>query len=105
MHTLQLLLQALGVILLADFLAGLIHWLEDAYGTEDTPVIGPLVIRPNIVHHHYPRFFTKLTWWQSSWDLLIIGALIIGGAAWAGALTWHVWLFVLLSINANQVHK
>jgi plasmanylethanolamine desaturase len=105
MHTLQILLQALGVILLADFLAGVIHWLEDAYGTEETPVLGPLVIRPNIVHHHYPRFFTKLTWWQSSWDLLLIGALIIGGAAWAGVLTWHVWLFVLLSINANQVHK
>ena len=105
MHTLLILLQALGVILLADFLAGVIHWLEDAYGTEDTPVLGPLVIRPNIVHHHYPRFFTKLTWWQSSWDLLLIGLLMIGGAAWAGVLTWHVWLFVLLSINANQVHK
>ena len=105
MQPLQILLQALGVILLADFLAGVIHWLEDAYGTEDTPVLGPLVIRPNIVHHHYPRFFTKLTWWQSSWDLLLIGLLMIGGAAWAGVLTWHVWLFALLSINANQVHK
>ena len=105
MHTLQVLLQALGVILLADFLAGVFHWLEDAYGTEDTPVLGPLMIRANIVHHHYPRFFTKLTWWQSSWDLLLIGALIIAGAAWAGMLTWHVWLFVLLSVNANQVHK
>ena len=61
MHTLQILLQALGVILLADFLAGVIHWLEDAYGTEDTPIIGPLAIRPNIIHHHYPRFFTKLS--------------------------------------------
>ena len=46
-----------------------------------------------------------MTWWQSSWDLLLIGALIIAGAAWAGMLTWHVWLFVLLSVNANQVHK
>ena len=105
MHTLQILLQALGVILLADFLAGVFHWLEDAYGTEDTPVLGPLMIRANIVHHHYPRFFTKLTWWQSSWDLLLLGALIVGGAAWVGLLTWHVWLFVLLSVNANQVHK
>ena len=105
MHTLQVLLQALGVILLADFLAGVFHWLEDAYGTEDTPVLGPLVIKPNIVHHHYPRSFTKLTWWQSSWELLLIGALIIGVVAWAGVLTWHVWLFVLLCANANQVHK
>jgi ubiquitin-conjugating enzyme E2 variant len=105
MHTLQILLQALGVILLADFVTGIGHWLEDAYGTEETPVIGPLVIKPNIVHHHYPRLFTKLTWWQSSWDLLLLGALIVGGAAWADALTWHVWLFAICCVNANQVHK
>ena len=105
MHTLHILLQALGVILLADFVTGIGHWLEDAYGTEETPVIGPLVIKPNIVHHHYPRLFTKLTWWQSSWDLLLLGALIVGGAAWADVLTWHVWLFAILCINANQVHK
>jgi ubiquitin-conjugating enzyme E2 variant len=105
MHTLSLLLQALGVILLADFLAGAFHWLEDAYGTELTPIVGPMVIKPNIVHHHYPRFFTKLSWWQSSWDLLLLGVLVIGLSAWAGVLTWHVWLFVGLSVNANQVHK
>ena len=105
MHTFHILLQALGVILLADFVTGIGHWLEDAYGTEETPVIGPLVIKPNIVHHHYPRLFTKLTWWQSSWDLLLLGALIVGGAAWADVLTWHVWLFAILCVNANQVHK
>ena len=106
MHSALLIaLQALGVILLADFVAGLVHWLEDAYGSEATPLVGPLLIKPNIVHHHHPRHFTRLSWWQSSWDLLLVGAAILGGAAWAGVLTWHVWLFVGLSINANQVHK
>ena len=36
MHTFHILLQALGVILLADFVTGIGHWLEDAYGTEET---------------------------------------------------------------------
>ncbi|MEY4272459.1 MAG: hypothetical protein RL250_1325, partial [Verrucomicrobiota bacterium] len=98
-------LQALGVIMLADFVAGVVHWLEDAYGSEHTPVVGPLLIKPNIVHHHHPRFFTKLSWWRSSWDLLLIGVLILGAAAWMGALTWQVVLFVVISVNANQVHK
>ena len=106
MHSALLIaLQALGVILLADFVAGLVHWLEDAYGSEDTPLVGSLLIKPNIVHHHYPRFFTKLSWWQSSWDLLLVGAAILGGAAWLDALTWQVGLFVIISVNANQVHK
>lgn len=106
MRTLFLnLAQALGIVLLADFVAGIVHWLEDAYGTEETPVVGPLLIRPNIVHHHYPRFFTKLSWWQSSWDLVIPSALLLAAAWWWGLLSWQLWLFVVLGANANQVHK
>ncbi len=97
--------QAIGVIVLADFISGLVHWLEDAYGTETTPLVGPLMIRPNIVHHHYPRHFTKLNWWQSSWDLVLLGIVLIGATAWAGVLTWHVGLFVAICANANQIHK
>jgi len=97
--------QVLGLVLLADFVAGVVHWLEDAYGTEDTPILGPLVIKPNIVHHHYPRHFTRLSWWQSSRDLLILGALLVAvGWCW-GFLSWQLWVFVALSVNANQVHK
>jgi len=105
LHLCSLLLQAVAVVMVADFIAGLVHWLEDAYGSEDTPVVGPLLIKPNIVHHHYPRFFTKLSWWQSSWDLLLLGALILGVAAWLGFFCWQVALFVVISVNANQVHK
>ena len=105
MAILQIILQALGVIMLADFVAGLVHWLEDAYGTEKTPFFGSLMIEPNIVHHHYPRLFTKNNWWQSSWDLLGIGLFILATAAWLGCFTWQVALFVAISVNANQVHK
>ncbi|MDP3071496.1 MAG: fatty acid desaturase CarF family protein [Opitutaceae bacterium] len=97
--------QALGVVLIADFVAGAVHWLEDAYGSPDTPVIGPLVIRPNIVHHHHPRFFTRLTWWQSSRDLLLLCVALVLVAWWFDFLTWHIGLFAFVSANANQVHK
>jgi hypothetical protein len=99
------LLQLVLVVGLADFIAGVIHWAEDAYFTEETPVIGPLFIRPNIVHHHYPRFFTHLSWWQSSADLLLAGAAMLLVAWPLGLLSWQLWLFVVISVNANQVHK
>jgi hypothetical protein len=109
MHTLMTVsltvLEIILVVALADFLAGVIHWAEDAYFTEDTPVIGPLFIRPNIVHHHFPRYFTRLSWWQSSWDLTLIGAAILLIAWPLGLLCWQLGLFVALSINANEVHK
>src|SRR5262245_30173371 len=98
-------LQAVGVILAADFVAGFVHWLEDAYIREDTPLIGKHVARNNIIHHHLPRHFTKKNWWQSSWDLVGLGGLIVLLAWFAGVLTWYVWLFVVIVANSNQVHK
>jgi len=98
-------LEVIAIAALADFLAGVVHWAEDAYFTEDTPVIGSLFIRPNIVHHHFPRYFTRLSWWQSSWDLALIGAALLLIAWPLGWLGWQLVLFVALSVNANEVHK
>lgn len=104
-NTLLIPLQIIAIIAFADFVSGTIHWAEDAYGSEETPVFGRLLIRPNIVHHHYPRFFTRFTWFQSSWDLAILGLIVLAGAWAFDVLTWQVWLFVAVSVNANEVHK
>ena len=99
------LLRAVRTVFTAEFAAGAVHWFEDAYVREDTPVLGRFMARANIVHHHYPRHMTRHNWWQSSWDLCLLSALIVL-AAWAcGALTWEVWLFAILAANANEIHK
>lgn len=100
-----ILLRAVRTVFTAEFVTGLVHWFEDAYVREDTPLIGRHIARPNIVHHHYPRFMTRLNWWQSSWDLLVLSALLVVVAWWCHALTWQVWLFAILAANANQMHK
>lgn len=101
----SIVLQIVLIAAVADFIAGVIHWLEDAYFTEDTPIIGPLFIQPNIVHHHHPRFFTRLSWWESSAALVALGAAILLVAWPLGLLSWQLWLFVAIGINGNQVHK
>lgn len=40
---------------LADFVSGLVHWVGDTYGSEDTPLFGPWLIKPFRQHHLYPR--------------------------------------------------
>jgi hypothetical protein len=100
-----ILLRSVRAVFTAEFVGGTVHWLEDAYVREDTPLIGKVVARPNIVHHHYPRFMTRNTWLQSSWDLCLVSALVLI-VAWAcGVLTWPVWLFAILTANANELHK
>jgi ubiquitin-conjugating enzyme E2 variant len=99
------LLKFVATVLAADFVAGMVHWLEDAYVCEDTPIIGKYVARPNIVHHHYPRYMVRHSWWQTSRDLVSMSAVMVIGAWLTGLLSWEVWLFAILSANANEFHK
>ncbi len=99
------LLQIVFVLLLADLVAGGVHWFEDAYVREDSPIIGSFIGRANVIHHHLPRYLTRNNWWQSSWDLLAFSTLIVFGAWRFNLLTWHFWLFAAISANANEVHK
>jgi hypothetical protein len=101
----DLVFQFVGVVLLADFISGLVHWAEDAYVRKETPVVGKWIGEANIEHHVKPRAFVLRGWWASSWDLVLTAALVLMGAWWLKALTWKVWLFALVSANANQVHK
>lgn len=99
------LVEFIATVFAAEFTAGLVHWFEDAYIRDETPVVGRLIGRPNTVHHHYPRYMTRHTWWQSSWDLVLLSALLILGTWLCGCLTWQMWLFALLAANANEFHK
>jgi hypothetical protein len=99
------LFQIVLVLLLADFVAGLVHWLEDAYVREDTPLIGSFIGRSNVIHHHLPRYLTRNNWWQSSWDTLAFSTLILLVAWQFDLLTWQVGWFAAISANANEIHK
>lgn len=99
------LLRTARAVFTAEFAAGIVHWFEDAYVREDTPLVGKFIGRPNTVHHHYPRYMARHNWWYTSRDLCIASALIVL-IAWAcGVLNWQVWLFAIIAANANEIHK
>ena len=104
-HFLSMLIQVFVVILSADLVAGIVHWIEDAYIREDTPLVGNTLGRANTLHHHLPRHMTRNNWWQSNWDLLLAMGMLVLAAALLGCLTWHVWLFAIVAGNSNEVHK
>jgi hypothetical protein len=42
-------------LVLGDFVGGIVHWAADTYCSEDTPVLGPALIKPFRQHHLFPR--------------------------------------------------
>lgn len=105
LHILLIAVEVIVIVGLADFVAGLVHWAEDAYFDENTPVIGRRIIVPNIVHHHLPRYFTRLSWWRSSADLVLVSLVTLAVALPLGWISWQLILFLAVSVNANHVHK
>jgi hypothetical protein len=75
-----LLFSIIAGILLADFVTGVVHWLEDRFGSEAWPLLGPLVIAPNRLHNREPLAFTRAGFLSRN-STAAAGALAIGAAA------------------------
>lgn len=105
MLVLSFLFDFILTLLAIDFVSGIVHWAEDTFFTEDTPLFGEWLVKPNVLHHEQPAAFITKSWWQSSWDL-VIAALVISGVAYlTNHLNWQLLLFCFLAANANQLHK
>ncbi len=96
--------KAFLVVLLADFVSGFIHWLEDVYAKPGMPFVHQITV-DNELHHTRPREFLKKNWWQSSWDIALAATLLVLGAWALDMLTWQLVLFAVLVANGNQMHK
>ena len=45
--------------MLADFICGVVHWVGDTYGDENSPIIGHNLVQPFRWHHVSPKAMTK----------------------------------------------
>lgn len=91
-------------LLIADFITGLVHWIEDTYGVKTWP--WPLltaVVLPNIDHHKNPTFIaTMSTLISRNWQTVVplVGVSLI--FLYFGI--WQVALILTLSSFGNEVH-
>lgn len=97
------LFKALGGLYLADFISGVIHWLEDRYGNPKWPVIGH-TIRENQQHHFTPRSFLNGTLWTRNREVLIIGLAFLAGFWAFGLLNVFTVSAVIFGVASNEVH-
>jgi hypothetical protein len=98
-------LQIILGIAFADFVSGTLHWLEDSYGKEEWPILGPYVIEPNIHHHYKPLDFVRGTYWNRNRSVLVIAALVgllFLGAGWINVFTVTA---LIVGSQANEIHR
>jgi len=102
---LTLLFQLLICLIIADFITGLGHWVEDTYGVLSWP--WPLrdgVVVPNIDHHRNPTFIATMSTLITRNYATVIPAVIIG-AVFMFFGFWQVAAILLLSSLGNEVHS
>lgn len=94
-------------IIIADFLTGFGHWIEDTYGLPTWPILGKHVIEPNILHHEHPGWIGTMSTLVSRNYQTVVPALIVAAAAvwYFGTLGGYVALVVLLAALGNEVHS
>ena len=94
---------AIGLII-ADFVSGVFHWMEDRYGGPSWPVIGPL-IRATIRHHKKPMRMTDRTFAQRNGPTLFIAALVAAGFYALGWINPITITGVIAGGMANELHN
>ena len=97
--------RVVACLLAVDFLSGLVHWAEDTFGSESTPVLGRWIVAPNVEHHHDAAAFVRKGYWASNWDLVLVGVILLASSGVGGWLDPGILLFALVGANANQIHK
>jgi ubiquitin-conjugating enzyme E2 variant len=76
----------LGIVvgyLLADLLAGLVHWIADRYFDPATPVLGPMLIEPFRDHHRDSLGITRHDFFEVSGNNALV-TLPLLGLLWLG---------------------
>jgi plasmanylethanolamine desaturase len=99
-----LLLQFVLVVLFADFMSGLFHWLEDTYWLPTTPLLG-MIVEANERHHRNPKEMLQWPWWQTIMvTFLLISPLFVVLTVLCG-FSWQLTLLYFLLLPINEIHK
>jgi plasmanylethanolamine desaturase len=95
----ELLAAALLGWLAADLLSGLVHWALDRFGSERTPAIGAVLIRPFREHHEDALAMTRHDFVETN------GASALGASVLLLFGNEILFFTALGVLAANQCHK
>jgi plasmanylethanolamine desaturase len=119
LHELELLWLALLALplslVLGDLVSGMVHWTADTYFSEETPIIGPSLVKPFRLHHLYPRDICTHDLVTTVGNVCIIAVPVLAfcisllwfyeDSSWLAFLILCIALMSLATVLTNQFHK
>ncbi len=97
-------LELFGLILLTDFLTGMVHWWEDVYGNENWMFLVESVVKPNNQHHNDPDAFLKHSFIERIRFSVFVSIILFIICYLIGFLNWQVIFVLCYGSLANQLH-
>ena len=96
-------------IIIADFITGLVHWIEDTYGVPSWKFgLKENIVEPNILHHENPTFMVTMSNALRRNYLTGVPAIVASLGCWiifGWSVAWPIMLILLLSgWLGNEVH-
>lgn len=111
---LPVLLGLLLGLLCADLVTGVVHWACDSWGDEQTPWLGPGLIRAFREHHREPREMLEHDWIEVNGEvaaaalvaLVLLSVAPIHGFVAGAPLLYALMLGLIIGVGcANQLHQ
>jgi hypothetical protein len=97
---------------LADVITGITHWALDTYGSEDTPYVGYVLIKPFRMHHDYPTYMVQyddaptIANSAAGATPLQLGALYLATlGGWWSVLSMLIMISLFGAVATNLFHK
>ncbi len=104
-----MILHTLGSILagwlLADLIAGIVHWWEDRIASPDWPLLGKHVVIPNRLHHEQPMAFLAASVIERNWTTAAAAWLIGGALMMVFGPSILLGTAIVGGTVANEVHR
>ena len=100
-----MLLSVIICILIADFLTGFFHWVEDTYGVPGDDWVSKNIWEPNILHHKDPSHMTMSSFIARNYIQWILAGVVVLILYSLGMRFWELFLIGFLSSFAKEVHN
>lgn len=92
-------------LLVADFITGVGHWLEDTWAAPGRwSALNRLIVEPNIDHHRRPGAMNANAYWETNRVTIALAATVALVLVALHVSAWEPYVVLALVGNSNQVH-